>query len=409
MLSRSEIKAAADNFPQIEAVVKKLASKVARGVRLPETVSVKDLDYGAQRELEHLFGTIGQRTSDGRFYFPILPIFRERAVWREAIEYFGLAKEDSESEEDVFARLKLLLPDLTTLIDSLAADEEVVRFVTKAENQKDWTRLFRSIVERFSSPACGLITTLSQLSSDWFGDSKKLRSGALRRQLVVILAILSDMDREEERLVLEGALIVDNPYTSSVTFSLPVTLIMKDGSVFDYPSRYHARRMAAQLPLETVVDIERIEWDVRPQIITTSENAAPFANMVAKGTSCVYTAGFPSLAVKVFLNKLFKSGSECIHEGDADLDGFRIAKEVGSCIRLKKVVASDVLKKASLDEGRELSPEQIKRTSAFLFNPKYSDYEFAEEIQSILMRRKWIEQESFAGVLKGRGGKGTKK
>ena len=409
MLSRSEIKAAADNFPQIEAVVKKLASKVARGVRLPETVSVKDLDYGAQRELEHLFGTIGQRTSDGRFYFPILPIFRERAVWREAIEYFGLAKEDSESEEDVFARLKLLLPDLTTLIDSLAADEEVVRFVTKAENQKDWTRLFRSIVERFSSPACGLITTLSQLSSDWFGDSKKLRSGALRRQLVVILAILSDMDREEERLVLEGALIVDNPYTSSVTFSLPVTLIMKDGSVFDYPSRYHARRMAAQLPLETVVDIERIEWDVRPQIITTSENAAPFANMVAKGASCVYTAGFPSLAVKVFLNKLFKSGSECIHEGDADLDGFRIAKEVGSCIRLKKVVASDVLKKASLDEGRELSPEQIKRTSAFLFNPKYSDYEFAEEIQSILMRRKWIEQESFAGVLKGRGGKGTKK
>ena len=409
MLSKSEIKAAIEKAPAVGEAVKKLASKVARGVRLPETVSVKDLDYGAQRELEHLFGTIGQRTSDGRFYIPILPIFRKRAVWREAIEYFGLAKEDSESEEDVFARLKLLLPDLTPLIDSLAADEEVVRFVTKAENQKDWTRLFRSIVERFSSPACGLITTLSQLGSDWFGDSKKLRSGALRRQLVVILAILSDMDREEERLVLEGALIVDNPYTSSVTFSLPVTLIMKDGSVFDYPSRYHARRMAAQLPLETVVNIERVEWDVSPQIITTSENAAPFANMVAKGVSCVYTAGFPSLAVKVFLNKLFKSGSECIHEGDADLDGFRIATEVGNSIRLKKVVASDVLKKASLDEGRELSPEQIKRTSAFLFNPKYSDYEFADEIQSILTRRKWIEQESFAGILKGRRGKGGEK
>ena len=166
MLSRSEIKAAADNFPQIEAVVKKLASKVARGVRLPETVFVKDLDYGAQRELEHLFGTIGQRTSDGRFYFSILPIFRKRAVWREAIEYFGLAKEDSESEEDVFARLKLLEPDLTPVIDSLAADEEVVRFVSKAENRKDWTRLFRSLAERFASPACGLITTLSQLGSD---------------------------------------------------------------------------------------------------------------------------------------------------------------------------------------------------------------------------------------------------
>ena len=407
MLSRSEIKAAADNFPQIEAVVRKLASKVARGVRLPETVSVKDLDYGAQRELEHLFGSIGQRTSDGRFYFPILPIFRKRAVWREAIEYFGLVKEESDSEdEDIFARLKLLDPDLAPLIDALAADEDVVRFVSKKENRKDWKRLFLSLVERFSSPECGRITTLSQLGSDWVGNSKKRRSGALRRQLVVILAILSDMDREDERLVLEGALIVDNPYTSSVTFSLPVTLIMKDGAAFDYPSRYHKRRMAVQLPLETVVDIERVEWDAKPQTITTSENAAPFANMVAEGGACVYTAGFPSLAVKIFLNKLSKSGSECIHEGDADLDGFRIAKEVGSCIRLKKVVASDVLKKASLDEGRELSPEQIKRTSAFLFNPQNSDYEFADEIQSIFMRRKWIEQESFAAVLKGRGGKG---
>lgn len=401
MLSKSEIKAAIEKAPAVADAVMKLASKVARGIKLPETYSVKNLDYDAQRELEHLFGTIGQRTPDGRFYISILPIFREKTVWCEALEYFGLVKAEAEfDDEDVFARLKLLEPELEPLIDSLAADEEVARFAEKVENRKDWKRLFLSVVKRFSSPECGLITTLSQLGSDWFGNSKKLRSGALRRQLVVILAILSDMDREDERLVLEGALIVDNPYTSSVTFSLPVTLIMKDGAAFDYPSRHYATRMAVQLPLETVVNIERIEWDVKPQTITTSENAAPFANMVAEGTSCVYTAGFPSLAVKVFLNKLFKSGSECIHEGDADLDGFRIAKEVGKCIRLKKVVASDVLKKASLDEGRELSSEQTKRMSAFLFNPKYSDYKFADEIMSILKRGKWIEQESFARILK---------
>ncbi len=406
MLSKSEIKTAIEKAPAVGDAVKKLASKIARGMRLPETYSVKNLDYSAQRELERLFGTIGQRTPDGRFYIPILPIFHDQAVWREALEYFGLVKEERDCEdEDIFARLKLLMPDLTPLIDSLAVDEEVVRFVSKAENRKDWKRLFQSLVERFSSPECGLVTTLSQLGSDWFGNSKKLRSGALRRQLVVILAILSDMDREDERLVLEGALIVDNPYTSSVTFSLPVTLIMKDGAAFDYPSRYHKRRMAVQLPLETVVDIERVEWDAKPQTITTSENAAPFANMVAEGGACVYTAGFPSLAVKIFLNKLSKSGSECIHEGDADLDGFRIAEEVGNCIQLKKVVASDVLKKASLDAGRELSSEQMKRTSAFLFNPKYRDYEFADEVRSILVRGKWIEQESFAGVLNGRGGK----
>lgn len=401
MLSKDEIKIAIEKAPAIAGVVKKLASKVARGVQLPTTCSVKDLDYEAQRELEHLFGTIGQRASDGRFYFSILPFFNERAVWREALEYFGLVKAESEfDDEDVFARLKLMEPELESLIDSLAADEEVARFVEKAENRKDWKRLFLSVIKRFSSPECGLITTLSQLGSDWFRDSKKLRSGALRRQLVIILAVLADMDKDDERLALEGALIVDNPYTSSVTFSLPVNLIMNDGAVFDYPSRHQARRMAVQLPLETVVNIDKIEWDVKPETITTSENAAPFANMVGKGVACVYTAGYPCLAVKVFLNKLYRSGAECIHEGDADLDGFRIAKEVGNCISLKRVVASDVLKVASSEAGRELSLEQKKRAMAFLLNPKYKGYKFADEIKSVLQRGKWIEQESFAAILK---------
>ena len=68
--------------------------------------------------------------------------------WREALEYFGLVKEERVcEEEDIFARLKLLMPDLTPLIDSLAVDEEVVRFVSKAENRKDWKRLFLSLVD----------------------------------------------------------------------------------------------------------------------------------------------------------------------------------------------------------------------------------------------------------------------
>lgn len=403
MLSKSEIKAAIEKAPAVADVVKKLASKVARGVRLPARYSVKNLDYDAQRELERLFETIGQRTSDGCFYISILPIFRDQTVWSDALEYFGLVKKECDcDDEDVFARLKLIEPELTPLIDSLATNEEVARFVARSENRKDWKRLFLSFVKRSSGLECGLITTLSQLGSDWFGDSKKLRSGALRRQLVIIVAMLYDMDADDERLVLERASIVDNPYTSSVTFSLPVTLFMKDGAVFDYPSRYHMRRMAVQLPHETVVNIERVEWDVKPQTITTSENAAPFANMVAKGVACVYTAGYPCLAVKVFLNRLSKSGSKCIHEGDADLDGFRIAKEVGDCIPLKDVVACDVLKVASSEYGRELSAEQIKRASVFLSNPKYDDYEFADEIRCLIGRGKWIEQESFAEILKSR-------
>ena len=71
MLSKSEIKTAIEKAPAVGEAVKKLASKVARGARLPATYSVKNLDYNAQRELERLFGTIGQRTPDGRFYISI--------------------------------------------------------------------------------------------------------------------------------------------------------------------------------------------------------------------------------------------------------------------------------------------------------------------------------------------------
>ena len=143
MLSKTEIKRAIEKAPTVVAAVKKLASKVARGVRLPETYSVKGFDYEAQRELEHLFGTIGQRTPDGRFYISILPIFRDRAAWREALEYFGLVNEERDrAEEDIFKRLKLLKPEHEPLIDALAANEEVVRFVARSENRKEWKELF---------------------------------------------------------------------------------------------------------------------------------------------------------------------------------------------------------------------------------------------------------------------------
>ena len=401
-LSRAAIEAAVEKAPAVSDVLKKLASKVARGVRLPETFSAKGLDYGAQRELEHLFGTVGQRTADGRFFLTIHAFLYDSVMWRDALEYFGFFKgnDGGDDDEDVFARLKLVEPELSPFIDKLAVNEEVQRFLASPENKKDWMRLFRSFVGRFDGPECGLVTTLSQLGSDWFGDSKKLRSGGLRRQLVIIAATLADCPADDERRALEGVLIVDNPYTSSVTFSAPVHLVMKDGEVFDYPYRYYVRRMATQLPLETVLEIAEVKWAGKIRAVTTSENAAPFANMVRKGDACVYTGGYPCLAVKVFLHKLGETGSECVHEGDADLDGFRIASEIGNCIALKRVVASDILERAAPDEGRELTSDQSKRAWAFLSNPQWKDFLFTDEVKRMLSRGRWIEQESFGAIIR---------
>ncbi len=393
-----------EKAPVLENAVRKLASKAARGVRIPQTVTVKGLDYVAQRELEHLFGTVGGRDSSGGFYIQLLPMFQERSAWRDAIEYFGLAGGGSSSVTgNVFERLKMLEPCLGPLVDMLSANDEVARFARKAENQKAWLCLAKGMREHILR---GRITTLSQLGSDLFGDSKRLRSGPLRRQLVIMAATLAGFDPDDERKVLEGALIVDNPYTSYVTFSAPVKFTLRDGSQFDYPDRHFALKMAVQLPLETVLEIDEIEWMSDSMRVTTSENAAPFARLVAENTPSVYTAGYPCLAVKVLLHKLSEKGVACVHEGDADLDGFRIASEVGKAIRLEGILASDVLANAPDDFGIELSPEQSKRAWAFLSSRQGDEFMFSSEVKDILARGRWIEQESFASILGKKGARG---
>ena len=402
-MTKEAIIAAIARAPVIKPVLVRLAKRVAAGKPLPETFSATGLDYSAQRELESLFGTVGRRTTDGRVYISVVPLLREPGEWRGLLFVIGVAERgESNDDEDVFARLKLLAPDMTEFIDRLAAKEEIERFVAKRENRRDWKKLFKCLMDRFSSEERCVITTLSQLGSDWFNDSKKLRSGALRRQLVLMIATAKDLDPTDERQVLDGALIIDNPYTSSVTFSAPVIITLKDGSEFDFADRLFARGMAAQLPLETVLDINAVRWNDDKNAVVTSENAAPFAQMVADNVPCVYTAGYPGLAVKEFLHKLGEAGVVCVHEGDADLDGFRIAKEVSKAIEVVRVVASEALARARPEDGIEMDVDQQRRLWAFATSN--SDFKYADDVKSLSVKGYWIEQESFKSIL-GKEGK----
>ena len=391
-LSKDAIELAVGKTPAVCDELKKLASKVARGVKLPETFSAKGLDYDAQRELEHLFGTVGQRAADGRFHLPIHSFLRDPAMWRDALEYFGFVKGKDAScdDEDVFSRLKLLEPDLLPLINKLAANEEVTSFLAKPGNKKEWKRLFRSFVKRFSSPDCGQVTTLSQLGSDLFNDSKKLRSGALRRQLVIICATIADVPTDDERRALEGALIVDNPYTSSVVFSAPLQLIMKNGEVLDYPCRYFVNRMATQLPLETELEIEEVKWAGKTRCVTTSENAAPFETLVREKVPCLYTEGYPNSAVIRLLELFAEQGVTVDHAGDGDLDGFVIAERISKAITVRRVIADELAADEALPR-RPVSPQAYSRWDAYL--AAHPDFAHASSLR-IAMERGWIEQES---------------
>ena len=400
-LSKAAIEAAVEKAPAVGKVLKKLASKVARGKTLPETLVARDLDYTAQRELERLLGTIGRRTADGSVHIKIPASLREVEAWQEAMAYFGLNCGAVTDGNDVFKRLKLLVPEAEEALDILSQRDEVSRFVADGQNGKDWMQLFRYLLEeRILRDDCSAIT-LSQLGSDCFNDSKKLRTGPLRRQLVHMLSILADHDPNDERTVFGHFGIVDNPYTTYVTAFIPIAFITNACVQFEFPRKLYDEGLAFQLPLETIQNIAGVGWDRSVSMtVTTCENAAPFARMVEKRVPCIYTEGYPNYCVKRLLNVLRIAGVKCVHEGDADLDGFNIAHEVSMCIDVKRVVASEVLADAMERDtpvGIPLTDEQRLRAKSFLdCNPHCF---CAKEIRQMLEWGRWIEQESFTSIL----------
>ena len=91
---------------------------------------------------------------------------------------------------------------------------------------------------------------------------------------------------------------------------------------------------------------------------------------------------------------------KCVHEGDADLDGFNIAHEVSMCIDVTRVVASEVLTEAMKRDtpvGIPLTDEQRLRAESFLDCKPHCFC--AKEIRQLLEWGHWIEQESFASIL----------
>ena len=406
LITKDRIIEAIARAPAIKPVLARLAKRAAAGKKLPETFSATGLDYAAQRELEGLFGTVGQRTADGRVYVSVIPPLREPCEWRGLIDALGVAGKDNGNEdyEDVFARLILLEPDFSAVMDNLSENDEVRRFVSKPANRKPWMALFRGAVGIARGNTGRSLNTLSQLGSDWLGDSKALRSGSLRRQLVLIVSAFGGEAQEfDERLTLEHFMIIDNPYTSNVTVFAPIVLILDGDIRLDYPYKLFENGLAATIPLESVSRIKSIEWKGQLCDLVTCENAAPFTDVVVNGQPAVYTAGYPSLAVKMLLYILSSDlGLGCVHLGDADLDGFMIAEELGNYIKVRAVAASEALRCAEGDDGIALTGDQSKRAMAYL--AKHPNFQFADDVRRMLSFGRWIEQESFRSIL-GKGGK----
>ena len=381
--------------PKLRPLVMRWARMAAKGERLPATFSVADLGYEDQQSLERFLHVTTSRARGGRVSGMVPEEMRDPAAWRSVREALGLSENvAAESTEDFLSRIQWQMPDAREVFAEFKDMPEVMRHLADTANRPKWRELFASAWDR-AQRKTGRATTLSQLGSDWFNDSKSLRSGSLRRQLVLVLSAISGVSADDERSVLAEAGIEENPYTSSVVVSAPFTFRLKDGTYFDYPMKFFMKRLVCQLPLEIVreIDSDSIGWNGYDNLVTTCENAAPIMRYVQDRSPVVYTEGYPNLAVQDLLKAFARRGLKSVHMGDADLDGFRIAATVDRCIPVERVGAAEILADPKRLKGIPLTPSQAARIDRFLV--QHPDFKYAESVRLIRERGCWYEQEGF--------------
>ena len=378
--------------PLLRPFLSRMAKRALQGQPLPARFTVRGLDYAAQGALEGLLGAPLARKADGTVTGTLPPRWREPSAWQTVISALGLAREDAaDSTETFLTRLAWRAPEARTLIGVLQTMPEVMRFVRNSAHRDSWKRLLLGVFKHVRAGVGGE-KTLSQLGSDWLNDSKALRTGPLRRQLALMLSGLEGRD-VDERTLFGTYGIIENPYTSFVTFFAPLVLITDAGETLDFPMRLFKAGQATTLSGETVAHVRAVEWRDGEPFLVTSENAAPFARLVAARRPALYTEGYPNGAVQRFLRTLGDAGVEAEHAGDADLDGFRIADMVGRRLPLRRVVAAEIVRNPGEIAGIPLTAAQAARARHVLETSPQMPH--AKEIALLLTRDCWYEQEAF--------------
>ena len=400
----------ANESPALREALLRIARKAVQGKPLPVRMKLAPADEPALRlALSRALETEVRVASDGSLYVSFPESRRSPEAWRELACKLHVAQTvaaDAEARraadrraDSTFKRAALLAPDAAHAIRELAENDSVRRFVRQDDASASiFVKLVQGAVQRVgaSDPA-----TLSQLGSDWFGDSKILRAGTVRAQLLHVLRALADDDAETGESELFARFgIEENPYTSHVVAFVPFLYFVPDDAnggeeMFDYPWRLFNRREACVLPLETVRRIKRVEilpphYGPDCRRIVTSENAAPFRGLVSRSIPAVYTEGYPNFAVQRLLRLFAKAGLRAEHAGDGDLDGYRIADLVSSCIPVDRIIADDL--RADGLPRRPLSSQARARLEAWL--SVHPDSPHVSSLRETLSLG-WLEQESF--------------
>ncbi|MFW5893972.1 MAG: DUF2399 domain-containing protein, partial [Verrucomicrobiota bacterium] len=169
---------------------------------------------------------------------------------------------------------------------------------------------------------------ISELGARFFNDSKALRRGSMRSELLRWLEAVEPPAEGEGRTpdeLLARHGVTENPTSIRVTLFGALRYRVA-GEWFDWPCELRRRGQSVTLSLDNLADLEAAEFRDGPDVVTC-ENETPFNRLIRDGIEqpVVYTAGFPNSAVRSLLQAL-PAETRIRHWGDSDRAGLRIAE-----------------------------------------------------------------------------------
>jgi hypothetical protein len=382
--------------PELDPYLRKVAAKWAKGSPLPKRMMLgpEPHETKVRAALDRIFGgRVFYRNGKLTVEIPaelqndkhLVPLAEALGVKRH------IEKPAAIDPVEIFQRLRLMYPQLGAVHKWIQTAPEIDRLL-KSQQEQLIRNLLKTIVylDTNKTPV-----TLSRLGSLFFNDSKILRDGIPRKLLGGLLNCrLADEDSPETR---ENALkqfnIIDNPITTQVTLFGPVCLLRNDEKLSWIADRF-SQDEPVTLNSCNLQQVNAIQLPKTHNTVITSENAAPFHELISGSLSAIiiYTEGYPNAEVRRVLSLLAQAGATCLHWGDTDPDGLRIASIINELIptTLYRCKLADM--QQNKDLLRPLDP--IKRSRAIQMLNDQPNFPFKEELE-FSINHGWLEQESF--------------
>ena len=394
-MNSDDLKARLAQQPDLVPYLKRIVRHAATAERLPPRI-VLGADVGSSDLFERLNRLLSGRCriEKGKYILRLAEPLRAAGLWQPFVEAIGyMPRPDNAAQaaalaRDAAKRLRLLHPGERALVDALEESGVLRAFIgTDRDREDDALKLFDACLRLRDAPGI----TLSQLGSDCFNDSKALRGGALRGQLERMLQVVFDQPDLSSAELLAHCGVIDNPYTSHAIVFAPFTFHMGAAGAFDFPRALFAAGQAAVLPWETIQRIGRITLDA-PLRLVTSENAAPFLDWVRAGVPAVYTEGYPNGAVRGLLRHFAAAGATAEHAGDSDLDGYRIAEQIG-----RSIPVTGLLPRGGVAHLPHKPLDEAQRARIENYIARHPGFPYLEELRHTLAHG-WVEQETAGGA-----------